>query len=57
MRGCGGRADYCDIRINLLTVSREHAEIVVDEKNQVCLLHVSTRLFCWARASHPWCLL
>ncbi len=30
------RADYCDIRINLLTVSREHAEIVVDEDNQVC---------------------
>jgi pSer/pThr/pTyr-binding forkhead associated (FHA) protein len=30
-----GRAEYCDIRINLLTVSREHAEIVVDEKDQV----------------------
>ena len=29
------RADYCDIRINLLKVSREHAEIVVDEKDQV----------------------
>jgi pSer/pThr/pTyr-binding forkhead associated (FHA) protein len=30
-----GRAEYCDIRINLHTVSREHAEIVVDEKDQV----------------------
>jgi hypothetical protein len=52
---CGGRADYCDIRINLLTVSREHAEIVVDEKNQVCHLRVKTHLLGWARASHPWC--
>jgi pSer/pThr/pTyr-binding forkhead associated (FHA) protein len=30
-----GRADYCDIRINLLNVSREHAEIVVDDQGQV----------------------
>ena len=29
------RAEYCDIRINLLSVSREHAELVVDEKDQV----------------------
>ena len=33
------RADYCDIRINLLKVSREHAEIVVDEKDQVASAH------------------
>ena len=30
------RAEYCDIRINLLSVSREHAEIVVDDENKVC---------------------
>ena len=30
-----GRADYCDIRINLLNVSREHAEIVVDDTGEV----------------------
>ena len=30
-----GRAEYCDIRINLLSVSREHAELVVDDKDQV----------------------
>jgi pSer/pThr/pTyr-binding forkhead associated (FHA) protein len=30
-----GRQDHCDIRINLLDVSREHAEIIVDEKDQV----------------------
>ena len=29
------RAEYCDIRINLLSVSREHAELVVDDKDQV----------------------
>ena len=34
------RADYCHIRINLLNVSREHAEIVVDEKDQVCSARV-----------------
>jgi len=36
-----GRADYCDIRINLLNVSREHAEITVDEKQQVWVRSLS----------------
>ena len=36
-----GRADYCDVRINLLNVSREHAEIVVDEKKQVWVRSLS----------------
>ena len=36
-----GRADYCDIRVNLINVSREHAEIVVDEKNQVWVRSLS----------------
>ncbi|EKX37864.1 hypothetical protein GUITHDRAFT_144688 [Guillardia theta CCMP2712] len=37
-----GRADHCDIRINLLTVSREHAEISVDSDLQVWLKAMST---------------
>ena len=37
-----GRAEYCDIRINLLSVSREHAELVVDEKDQVWVNALST---------------
>ena len=36
------RAEYCDIRINLLSVSREHAELVVDEKDQVWVNALST---------------
>ena len=34
-----GRQEHCDIRINLLNVSREHAEIVVDETNEVNNFH------------------
>ena len=36
-----GRADYCDVRINLINVSREHAEIVVNEKNEVWVRSLS----------------
>jgi pSer/pThr/pTyr-binding forkhead associated (FHA) protein len=32
-----GRQEHCDIRINLLNVSREHAEIIVDDKDKVIL--------------------
>ncbi len=32
-----GRQEHCDIRINLLNVSREHAEIVVDEEDKVMI--------------------
>jgi pSer/pThr/pTyr-binding forkhead associated (FHA) protein len=35
-----GRQEHCDIRINLLNVSREHAEIVVDEEDQVIALKI-----------------
>ena len=33
---CLCRAENCDIRINILSVSREHAEIIIDH-NQVSL--------------------
>ena len=36
-----GSADHCEIRMNLLNVSREHAEIVVDEKNRVWVRSLS----------------
>ncbi|KAJ1468699.1 hypothetical protein T484DRAFT_2241162 [Baffinella frigidus] len=36
-----GRAHCCDIRINLMVVSLQHAELVVDEKHQVWVCSLS----------------
>jgi pSer/pThr/pTyr-binding forkhead associated (FHA) protein len=36
-----GRADHCDIWIDDICVSREHAEIAVNEKNEVWLRSLS----------------
>lgn len=35
------RQEHCDIRINLMQVSREHAEIVIDDQEQVYIRNVS----------------
>jgi hypothetical protein len=35
------RQEHCDIRINLMQVSREHAEIVIEEDDKVCIKNVS----------------
>ena len=42
-----GRQEHCDIRINLLNVSREHAEIVVDEKDLVTKAFPCSVLACF----------